>query len=91
MASDLTTASKARLSYLLENGLETTRLTQTLSAVGAPAAAAGALDLEPGAPVLSLIRRSYNKSDAGENLMDYRRVPYHAERVQYRMDLTLDS
>lgn len=80
-----------RLSYFREHGLEVTHVKQTLSAVGAPQAAAEALGVDPGTPLLSLIRRSYNRSDGEEHLMDYLRVLYHPERFQYRMDLTLDD
>lgn len=80
-----------RLSYFRQRGLEFTHVKQTLSAVGAHPAAAEALGVEPGAPLLSLVRRSYILADGEERLMDYLTVLYHPERFQYRMDLTLDD
>jgi len=79
-----------RLSYFRQNGLEITHVKQTISAVAAPPEAAEALGVEPGSPLLSLARRSYNKVKNEEHLMDYLQVLYHPDRFQYRMDLTLD-
>ena len=50
-----------RLSYFRQNGLEITHVKQTISAIGATPAAAEALGVEVGSPLLSLTRRSYNK------------------------------
>jgi len=80
-----------RLSYFRQNGLEITHVMQTISAVGASTEAAEALGVEPGSPLLSLTRRSYNLVDDEEKLMDYLQVLYHPERFQYRMDLTVDE
>jgi GntR family transcriptional regulator len=80
-----------RLAYFRENGLEITHVTQTLKAVGAQADAAEALGVEPGSPLLSLTRRSYNQANDEEHLMDYLQVLYHPDRFQYRMDLTIDD
>jgi len=80
-----------RLAYFRDNGLEVTHVKQTLRAVGALPDAAEALGVEPGSPLLSLTRRSYNKDSDGEHLMDYLQVYYHPDRFQYRMDLTLDD
>ncbi len=80
-----------RLAYFRENGLEITHVKQTLRAVGAHADAAEALGVEPGSPLLSLTRRSYNQVNDEEHLMDYLQVLYHPDRFQYRMDLTLDD
>ena len=80
-----------RLAYFRENGLEITHVKQTIRAVGAPAEAAEALGVEPGSPLLSLTRRSYNQDNDEEQLMDFLEVLYHPDRFQYRMDLTLDD
>ena len=80
-----------RLAYFRENGLEITHVKQTLKAVGAQADAAEALGVEPGSPLLSLTRRSYNQVNDEEHLMDFLQVLYHPDRFQYRMDLTLDD
>jgi len=80
-----------RLKYFREHGLEITHVKQTIRAVGAGPDAAEALGVDPGSPLLSLRRRSYNQVGDGEHLMDYLEVVYHPERFQYRMDLTLDA
>jgi GntR family transcriptional regulator len=80
-----------RLSYFRQNGLEITHVKQTISAVGASSEAAEAIGVEPGSPLLSLTRRSYNMVDDEEHLMDYLQVLYHPERFQYRMDLRVDE
>ena len=79
-----------RLAYFRENGLEVTHVKQTIRAVAASPEAAEALGVEPGSPLLSLTRRSYNRVNEEEQLMDYLEVQYHPDRFQYRMDLTLD-
>ncbi len=80
-----------RLTYFRQNGLEVTHVKQTISAVGASDEAAEALGVEPGSPLLSLTRRSFNKVGKEEQLMDHLQVYYHPDRFQYRMDLTLDD
>lgn len=80
-----------RLSWFRKHGLEITHVKQTLSAVAAAPAAAEALGVEVGVPLLSLTRRSFNKVGGEERLMDYLQALYHPERFQYSMDLTLDS
>ena len=80
-----------RLSYFRQNGLEITHVKQTISAVAASDEAADALGVEPGSPLLSLTRRSFNRVNDEEHLMDYLQVYYHPDRFQYRMDLTLDE
>jgi GntR family transcriptional regulator len=80
-----------RLAYFRENGLEVTHVTQTLRAVGAASDAVNALGVEPGSPLLSLTRRSFNQVKDEEHLIDYLQALYHPDRFQYRMDLTLDN
>jgi GntR family transcriptional regulator len=80
-----------RLSYFRQNGLEITHVKQTISAVAASDEAAEALGVEPGSPLLSLTRRSFNKVGKAEQLMDHLQVYYHPDRFQYRMDLTLED
>lgn len=79
-----------RLSYFRDNGLELTHVTQTISAVAADADAAQALGVTAGAPLLSLVRRSYNKQGEREWLRDHLRVLYNPEHFQYKMDLKID-
>jgi len=80
-----------RLAYFRENGLLVTHVKQTLRAIAAPAEAARVLGVEPGSPLLSLTRRSYNHVDDQEHLIDYLQALYHPDRFQYRMDLTLED
>ncbi len=79
-----------RLSYFREKGLEVTHVTQTITAIAASREVAAALDMEEGAPLLSLTRRSFNKDANGERLRDYMQVLYNPEHFQYQMDLELD-
>ena len=79
-----------RLAYFRDHGLEVTHVKQTIRAVGADAEAAEALGVEPGSPLLSLTRRSYNQVNDEERLIDFLEVLYHPDRFQYRMDLTLN-
>ena len=80
-----------RLSYFRQQGLEFSHATQTLSAVSADASVADALDVAAGSPLLSLTRRSYQKSGAGdEQILDFLEVLCNPAHVQYSMDLTLD-
>jgi GntR family transcriptional regulator len=66
-------------------------VTQTLSAVSADAAVASALGVSQGSPLLSLTRRSYQKTGAeSEQIMDFLIVLYNPQQFQYSMDLTLD-
>jgi GntR family transcriptional regulator len=80
-----------RLAYFREQGMEVTHVKQTLRAVSAKPDAAEVLGVEPGSPLLSLLRRSYNKVGKKELLTDYLLALYHPERFQYRMDLTLND
>ena len=92
MPSDPTIFEKTpRLSYFRQQGLEVSHVTQMLSAVSADAAVAAALDVVEGSPLLSLTRRSYQKTGAeAEQIMDFLEVLYNPEHFQYSMDLTLD-
>jgi GntR family transcriptional regulator len=79
-----------RLTYFRENGLDVTHVTQTLSAVAATPEQASVLGVSQGAPLLSLIRRSYNKEGNREHMRDYLEVVYHPDHFQYKMDLKID-
>ncbi|MEJ2534309.1 MAG: GntR family transcriptional regulator [Gammaproteobacteria bacterium] len=80
-----------RLRYFRDHGLEISHVTQTIRAVGAERDAAKALGVPEGSPLLSLRRRSYDRSGDEERMVDYLEVFYHPDRFQYRMDLTLDG
>ena len=81
---------KPRLTYFRENGLDITHVTQTLTAVAADTATSKALDVPVGAPLLCLIRLSYNKAGNEEQLRDYLHVQYVPEHFQYKMDLEIE-
>ena len=82
--------TEPRLSYFRSKGLEITHVTQTLSAVAASEEVMQALAVKEGAPLLSLTRRSYNKVEDEEHLIDYLQVLYNPEHFQYKMDLKID-
>ncbi len=83
-------ATTPRLSYFRQNGLEVTHVKQTLSAEAADAEAAKALNVVEGSALLSLTRRSYNKTAEGEHMHDYLRVLYNPEHFRYEMDLEIE-
>jgi len=78
-----------RLAYFREQGMKVTHVTQTIRAVRARPDAAEALGVEPGSPLLSLLRRSFNHVGDQETLTDYLLCLYHPDRFQYRMDLKM--
>ncbi|WP_299592297.1 GntR family transcriptional regulator [uncultured Microbulbifer sp.] len=80
-----------RLEVFREHGLEISHVTQTLSAIAASEPVASELDIAPGAPLLSLTRRSYCKINGEEKLADFMQVLYHPDRFQYQMDLTAED
>ncbi|WGL16293.1 GntR family transcriptional regulator [Microbulbifer bruguierae] len=80
--------STPRLEIFRTQGLNITHVKQTLSAVSAPEDVAAALNIKPGTPLLSMVRRSY---DAKEQLRDLMHVLYNPEHFQYQMDLTIDE
>jgi len=84
-------AKAPRLAIFRKQGLKITHVTQTISAVAASDELAGHLQTEPGAPLLSLVRRSYETRKGKEHLVDYLHVHYHPDRFQYQMDLQLDE
>lgn len=82
--------TEPRLSYFRANGLEITHVTQTLSATATTEEESIALGVELGSPLLTLTRRSFNKTDEKEHLIDYLHVAYNPEHFQYKMDLKID-
>jgi GntR family transcriptional regulator len=80
--------SKTRLQIFKMNGIEIKHIKQMLSAEAASTEIAEALDVEAGYPLLTLVRRSFDKN---ENLVDYLHARYHPERFQYYMDLMPES
>ena len=80
-----------RLSYFRQQGLQISHAMQTLSAVSADASVANALDVAAGSPLLSLTKRSYQKSRAGdEQILDFLEVLCNPAHFRCSMELTLD-
>jgi len=80
-----------RLEIFRRQGLKITHVTQTISAVAATEELAQRLDTDTGAPLISLVRQSFETHRNGERLVDYLQVYYHPDRFQYQMDLKLDE
>jgi GntR family transcriptional regulator len=80
-----------RLEVFRKQGLKITHVTQTISAVAADAALAEQLQTAAGAPLISLVRRSFITRNGQEQLVDHLQVYYHPDHFQYRMDLNLDE
>jgi GntR family transcriptional regulator len=80
-----------RLEIFRKQGLKITHVTQTISAVAATEELATQLQTEVGAPLLSLVRQSFETRGNKEQLVDHLQVYYHPDRFQYQMDLQLDK
>ncbi len=80
-----------RLAIFRKQGLKITHVTQTISAVAASEELAMQLDTEPGAPLISLVRQSFETRNGAEHQVDHLQVYYHPDRFQYQMDLKLDQ
>jgi GntR family transcriptional regulator len=80
-----------RLEIFRKQGLKITHVTQTISAVAATSELASHLQTEIGAPLISLIRRSFETRGGQEQMVDYLQVFYHPDRFQYQMDLKMDE
>lgn len=79
---------KTRLELFREQGLNITRVTQTISATAADETLARELKTELGAPLISISRHSYTEKEV---LADYLQLFYHPDRFQYRMDLEIEQ
>lgn len=80
-----------RLEIFRRHGLNITHVTQTISAEAANTELAERLNTTPGAPLISLLRRSYTTRKGREQIVDYLHAHYHPERFQYQMDLKIDA
>lgn len=80
-----------RLEIFRKQGLNLTHVTQTISAIAATPDLAQHLETDTGAPLISLVRHSFDMHDGEERLVDYLQVYYHPDRFQYRMDLNIDD
>ena len=76
-----------RLDVLKENGIELTKVEQTLSAENASLPIAEELGIEPGAALLSIIRHSYDRDGKVVDVLD---CLYNPKRFTYKMVLSLD-
>ncbi len=83
--------SSSRMEVFRRLGLTITHVTQKISAVAANSELANHLQTEPGAPLLSLARHSFETHAGEEHLVDCLQVYYHPDRFQYQMDLELDE
>ena len=80
-----------RMTYFRQTGLRVEVLQQTLSAEGASNAVAAALEVEPGAPLLTLTRIAFKSPERLDHATEHLRVYYHPERFEYRIDLELEN
>jgi len=77
-----------RVELMRKKGIELSRIDQRLSAEEASEDVAAELNLDVGAALLVVERRSY---DVDENLTDVLRSQYNPKIFQYQMSMTLDS
>lgn len=80
-----------RLEIFRKQGLDISHVTQTISAVAATEELARHLDTDVGAPLISLLRHSFDTQHGEERMVDYLQVYYHPDRFQYRMDLQVEG
>lgn len=80
-----------RMSYFRQTGLEVRYLQQVVSAEAASRTVAGALGIEPDAPVLTLRRVAFVDREDLEHATDFLRVYYHPARFEYRIDVELED
>ncbi|MDX1481177.1 MAG: GntR family transcriptional regulator [Woeseiaceae bacterium] len=76
-----------RLDVIRENGIELTKVEQTLSAVNASLPIAAELGVEPGVALLSILRRSF---DASGRVVDVLDCLYNPKRFTYKMEMSID-
>ena len=76
-----------RLDIIRENGIELTKVEQTLSAENASPAIAEELGVQPGDALLSILRHSYDPSGAVVDVLD---CLYNPKRFTYKMVMSLD-
>jgi|TARA_B110000259_G_scaffold22719_1_gene23369 GntR family transcriptional regulator len=81
---------ESRHKYFREGGMYVSHIKQTIGAIAASPLIAKYLNIEPGAPLLSLVRRSYKQNGDQEELVDYLLALYNTELFQYQMDVNLD-
>lgn len=77
----------SRLEIISQNGISLTHVKQTLSAEPATISVAAALDVVPGAALLSLTRRSFDETG---RLVDLLHGLYNPQRFKYLIELSLE-
>lgn len=77
-----------RLDVIKANGMELTHIDQHLGAAKVTATVARELEMNPGDPALTLLRRSYT---AEKNLVDILHCQYNPKRFNYHMSLDMDE
>lgn len=77
----------SRLEIISQNGISLTHVKQTLSAEPATIRVAAALDVVPGAALLSLTRRSFDETG---RLVDLLHGLYNPKRFKYLIELSLE-
>lgn len=80
-----TLKSTPRLEVFRLNGVQISHVKQILTATAATPEVATELQVEPGFPLLKLVRRSFDKDG---KLVDFLQGLYHPDRFQYHMELT---
>ena len=75
-----------RLDILKDNGIELTKVEQTLSAENATPEVAAELGIEAGDALLSILRHSFDESGSVVDVLD---CLYNPKRFTYRMELSL--
>jgi GntR family transcriptional regulator len=81
---------QSRHHYYRDNGIHISHITQVVGAIAASPMIAKHLDIAVGAPLLSLIRRSFRQNGDQEELVDYIKVLYNPELFQYQMEHKLE-
>ncbi|TFH67163.1 GntR family transcriptional regulator [Gammaproteobacteria bacterium LSUCC0057] len=81
-------AATPRLTYFRQRGLAMTHVTQTLSAVAASEEVAEVMDMAVAAPMLQMVRRTYNRAAGGE-VVDFLTIQYNPDYFQYQLDVEL--
>ena len=78
---------RSRLEIIEQNGITLAQVKQTLSAEPATVRVAAALDVVPGAALLSLTRRSFDESG---RLVDLLHGLYNPKLFKYLIELSLE-
>ncbi|MEN1926630.1 GntR family transcriptional regulator [Luteimonas qiangzhengi] len=86
--SEKALATTSRLKLFRDIGIDIRQVEQVLSAVNADAVTAMHLQVEPGAALLALDRRSYNEEG---QLVDLLNILYRPDQFSYRMKMDIEA